>query len=837
MHLNADISSALQLLEDIKQTVEDLDDLKLQANTNQDLNLLISVLENPIFRSIVTVQDSLSELNQQLGQHPSILPVDFDITPSGELAINVPPGGELYDPGYGEDFHHSQDFDEQRVPSAPVSPSSPQVHNFNVSDDKILLVDGKQLDPNISHQEALRILQKAQGLTIVPRTDEENVHRSPSAVSDSSKAGSDMLLSTEWAQVEGIDLVNDGTGLGFGIVGVRTMGVVVKTILPGGVADRDGRLQSGDHILQIGEVNLHEMGSEQVATVLRQSGTHVRLVVARPADLSISSSDYKYLSSSAPLVPTRLLTDPVELDQYLLQHKYAPIFHQNNSDFDSLVFDQSKAMSALNHLPLSPSLNQLNIDVGVKIPEMEKFTVELKKDHNGLGITIAGYVCEKEELSGIFVKSVSRSSAADLSGKIRVNDRIVEVDDRSLQGYTNLQAVEVLRSSGNVVKLCLERYLHGPKFEQLQQAIAASELKPAITSSPPRVPRFPLTEEGDYTDDMVDEEPVETKNDHLGYLKQKQSEITELTVAIEEAIKAKWLKIMGPDTDIVIAQLTKYGERGGLGISLEGTVDVEDGQEVRPHHYIRSILPEGPVGRNGKLRSGDELLEVNGHRLLGMNHHEVVSILKELPINVRMVCGRSLSNSTAYRVSQESPFSQRGALGGSLQNLLPASDRLVKAKSDGSLTTSVATVVAPDNMFNKMKSRSLEPLTGLAMWSSEPQIIELVKGERGLGFSILDYQDPIDPNDTVIVIRSLVPGGVAQMDGRLIPGDRLLFVNDTVLENASLDHAVQALKGAPKGIVRIGVAKPLPIPDTVAHNVQQLGLEQSRLNTTSIQSS
>lgn len=110
-------------------------------------------------------------------------------------------------------------------------------------------------------------------------------------------------------------------------------------------------------------------------------------------------------------------------------------------------------------------------------------------------------------------------------------------------------------------------------------------------------------------------------------------------------------------------------------------------------------------------------------------------------------------------------------------------------------------------------SRSLEPLTGLAMWSSEPQIIELVKGERGLGFSILDYQDPLDPSDTLIVIRSLVPGGVAQMDGRLIPGDRLLFVNETRLENASLDQAVQALKGAPKGIVKIGVAKPLPMAD------------------------
>jgi hypothetical protein len=79
-------------------------------------------------------------------------------------------------------------------------------------------------------------------------------------------------------------------------------------------------------------------------------------------------------------------------------------------------------------------------------------------------------------------------------------------------------------------------------------------------------------------------------------------------------------------------------------------------------------------------------------------------------------------------------------LGGSLQNLIPATDRLVKAKSDGSLASTTTTATATDASFSKMKSRSHEPLTGLAMWSSEPQIIELTKGERGLGFSILDYQ-------------------------------------------------------------------------------------------------
>lgn len=56
-----------------------------------------------------------------------------------------------------------------------------------------------------------------------------------------------------------------------------------------------------------------------------------------------------------------------------------------------------------------------------------------------------------------------------------------------------------------------------------------------------------------------------------------------------------------------------------------------------------------------------------------------------------------------------------------------------------------------------------------------------------------------------------MPGGIAEKDGRLLPGDRLMFVNDVNLENSSLEEAVEALKGASSGTVRIGVAKPLPV--------------------------
>lgn len=56
-----------------------------------------------------------------------------------------------------------------------------------------------------------------------------------------------------------------------------------------------------------------------------------------------------------------------------------------------------------------------------------------------------------------------------------------------------------------------------------------------------------------------------------------------------------------------------------------------------------------------------------------------------------------------------------------------------------------------------------------------------------------------------------MPGGIAAKDGRLVPGDRLLFVNDTDLSAANIDGAVRVLKNLPKGRVKIGVAKPLPL--------------------------
>jgi multiple PDZ domain protein len=117
----------------------------------------------------------------------------------------------------------------------------------------------------------------------------------------------------------------------------------------------------------------------------------------------------------------------------------------------------------------------------------------------------------------------------------------------------------------------------------------------------------------------------------------------------------------------------------------------------------------------------------------------VVGILKELPQHVRLVCARRVQqpNNEIY-AQQDGPYSS-SELNTGVNEMGFATERLVKAKSEIALASAVDNTPVQHSL-NKMKSRSLEPLSNFAMWSSEPVVIELKKGDKGLGFSILDYQ-------------------------------------------------------------------------------------------------
>ncbi|XP_027739521.1 multiple PDZ domain protein isoform X13 [Empidonax traillii] len=790
-----DTHRALQAMDRLQAKLRNRGDI---AN-EEKLNLLKTVLQSPLFNQILNLQTSVQQLRDQVNIAPSIHSTDeFPQLLHHGVNMGSLPLNESY-------LLAQQNGSPANVLEASMKSITPQINGKSSSDDfeqlirnmsqgrlvetieltkplsgglgfsvvglksenrgelgifvqeiqegsvahrdgklkeadQILAINGQALDQTITHQQAISILQKAKDnvqLVVArgtfPQLISPVVSRSPSAASTVSAHSNPV----HWQHVETIELVNDGSGLGFGIVGGKSTGVIVKTILPGGVADQHGRLCSGDHILKIGDTDLAGMSSEQVAQVLRQCGNRVKLVIARgPIE-----------EPPLPAVPPGTPVPTSKLDK------------QTDASIDGCE-------------------------------DGEKFNVELTKNNQGLGITIAGYIGDKtSEPSGIFVKSITKGSAVEHDGRIHVGDQIIVVDGTNLQGFTNQQAVDVLRHTGQTVRLTLIRRglkqeNHIPPQEDFNAPVEKDLQFQTKDSS--------TAKDNSETEQGSPSLPCSASVVNIGDdMKQQEtgSQDFQLTTAEEEATKMKWQRIMGSNYEIVVAVVNKFSESSGLGISLEATVG---------HHFIRSILPEGPVGRSGKLFSGDELLEVNEISLIGENHKDVVSILKELPIKVTMVCCRPVAP----------PITQPEVL-----ESLSVSDVQLTEKAHielgfiGSSDTEGTALEAAD------EGQSMEEVqsSSLAMWETEVQNIELEKGSMGLGFSILDYQDPVDPANTVIVIRSLVPGGVAEQDGRLLPGDRLMFVNDINLENGSLEEAVQALKGAPVGTVKIGVAKPLPL--------------------------
>ncbi|XP_017479901.1 PREDICTED: patj homolog [Rhagoletis zephyria] len=846
-----------------------------------------------------------------------------------------------------------------------------------------------------------------------------------------------MVLSTEWSQVEVIDLVNDGNGLGFILVGGRSTGVVIKALTPGGVAERDGRLQCGDHLLQIGDVNLRGFSSEQVATVLRQTGAQVRLIVARPVEPT--AIDLQTLASQAPIIPTKLLSDPEELSRHLFQNPsfatsatsvgdgggcFLPTPDTELADLPLPPIPTDLPLSSsvaarmcpkdLDIVPfsiVSPSpppllppppapatsitmtastvgtsvstgslLQQLDLTTTNSIkknsnsmqlehietviagevagtstitpdaanndadrcssassnyidsPETETYVVELHKNVYGLGITVAGYVCEEEDLSGIFVKSIIEGSAAEVSRRIQINDRIVAVDGRSLAGVTNHQAVEILRNTDIEVHLTLERFLRGRKFEHLQNALTELKGETQSQSSLPASPSIATlswlpprsdadsvaTEGGIIMMEFADFPSRETVDSNMSYMldrsdhsdisnakrqrtpttpdakrmangkathinggdngdsddqddsvtledqsavKELQTPKTPQSIKQQNGSRKKSVSSVTVTTSATSTQLTTTtttvvvttkaipasisAPRTAMTtpapkpatstlappsvetlkltwkrISLEGTVDVEGGIEKRPHHYIRSILEDGPVGRQGILKPGDELLQVNEYKLQGLKHTEVVKILKELPTHVKLICARGHTAPSVINTSQNpEAFETRSLLPGghqSLQNLL------TKAQSESSLyTSSTATLT------DQQRSKSLENVSGLALWSSDVTTIEIEKTEQGFGFSILDYQDPLDSEGTVIVIRGLIRGGAAEATNDIFPGDRLVSVGEHSLHGIDLDEAVAILKGMPAGKTKLGICRPLSTSDSNIASPAEEGDSQS----------
>ncbi|XP_034035205.1 inaD-like protein isoform X2 [Thalassophryne amazonica] len=627
--------------------------------------------------------------------------------------------------------------------------------------DQILVINGSALEPGISQQQALSLLQQPGERVdlVVARDCAPNASPPPTTA----------INPDQWGHMEEIELVNDGSGLGFGIVGGKASGVVVRTLIPNSVADKDGRLRTGDHILRIGATPTTGLSSDQVVKVLQACGSRVTMLIAR---------DHKG-QRSAPQPP------PLPPDS-------APV---------SSIASQPSQLHNQRRVSKTPNLEGYEIH---EVPLM-------KKDGQSLGISIIGHnPLTSQDAVGVFVKHVVPGSAADESGNIRVHDRLIALDGISLHGLTNQEVLEVMKQTGQTVLLTVVR-----KKPRVQER------------SLDKVEREPSRVSLKRSQEVKARSPV--LGSMMGKLEPSYINTAPLTRALEPELRAKWEQALGPQYEVMVveldpviedfAEVQKYSKLLPIHtLRLGVELDSFDG-----HHYISFVAPGGAVDKHGVLRPEDELLEVNGVQLYGKSRREAVSFLKEVPPPFTLVCCRHPTSDMEPEPEPEPalrPEPNVDEMELKLSSFLSLDKQHKRQQPDGLFShhqQAASLEEEPEEEETQCKQQQEEEEEEeeeeeLALWSADVQMLELEKESgKGLGFSILDYQDPLDPGRCVMVIRSLVPGGLAEQHGGLLPGDQLVSVNHTQLDLLTLAQAVEVLKSAPPGAVRLGIRKPLVV--------------------------
>ncbi len=76
-----------------------------------------------------------------------------------------------------------------------------------------------------------------------------------------------------------------------------------------------------------------------------------------------------------------------------------------------------------------------------------------------------------DAIAGIFIRDIAESSVCARDGRLSIGDQIIEVNDQSLNGFSNVQALYLLQNTSSSVRLKVRRYLDGFKYEKIKEMI------------------------------------------------------------------------------------------------------------------------------------------------------------------------------------------------------------------------------------------------------------------------------------------------------------------------------------------------------------------------------